>query len=386
MSDSLSKAIKEFENQFGRPPQFVARAPGRVNLIGEHVDYNGGLVLPMAIERCTYIAADLATHEDHSRIYSANLKEVKQLRLDDQIPGGEDHWLSYFLGVMRLFPASIPNLDVVIYSEIPIGAGLSSSAALEVALLKVLEAVSGVYLDPLEGALLCQQAENEFAGVPCGMMDQVASMVGRKDHAVLIDCAQPTFEFIDGFNDDISFLIVNSMQSHSLAAGAYAERRSECEKVASILGVESLACSSVDELNSRQQGIPPGLFRRARHVLTEIERVNQFINLIYKQDWVGAGMILYQSHQSLRDDFEVSAPGLDTLVEIAEEIGVAEGVFGCRMTGGGFGGSVITLVDSPFADSVAFQFVEAYEQRVGVTPDFLLTAPAAGAAILIPDA
>lgn len=382
MNDILVEIIAKFELQFGRRPKFVCRAPGRVNLIGEHIDYNGGLVLPMAIERDTYLAADLAPIAGLTTVYSHNLDRSSSWHLQEPLLMPEDFWACYVKGVLELHPAEVPALDILVQSFVPIGAGLSSSAALEVATLKLVEAVTGKILDPIEGAKLCQRAEHEYAGVPCGIMDQMASIAGQTGMAVLIDCSVPTFSYLKVLDDSASFLIVNSMQTHDLSSGGYAERRSECDAAALALGVDSLGACHPSLLAERSSELEPVLFKRAKHVLSEIKRVEDFVTAIGNGDNTTAGTILYESHASLRDDFEVSASGLNQLVQIAEKIGPAHGMFGCRMTGGGFGGSVIALVDSNQSQAIAETMVREYEQLTGILADSLLTRPGPGAEVL----
>jgi galactokinase len=387
--DALARDVAaRFAERFRRPPRWIAAAPGRVNLIGEHVDYNGGFVLPMAIERFTVIAADAAHgNSNEVRLASTDFDEEATFRLHaPMIPGGPP-WSNYVRGVLAGYLARgfvIPGLDALVSSTVPIGGGLSSSAALEVATATLAEAIAGESLDTAAKALLCQRAEHEFAGVPCGIMDQFIVTGARHDHAMLLDCRSMEFDFIPFANHAVTVLTINSHVKHSLAGGEYARRRAECETAARILGVPMLREATPDDLNRRRDQLGPEIFRRARHVVGEIERTTAAARAIAAEDWPTVGAAMYASHASLRDDFEVSCPELNLLVDLAAALGPAQGVLGSRMTGAGFGGCTVSLVRTDAVDAVARSIGEDYRKQTGIEATMFSTRPSGGARVLLP--
>jgi len=385
-SDLLGSArekASQFANRFGREPQWLAAAPGRVNVIGEHTDYNEGFVLPMAIERYVVVAAaprlgDAAS----SRWYSVNLDATVELSPTGAGSPSTVAWARYIQGVFAGFAQqghSPPPLDVFIYSTVPVGAGLSSSAALEVAVATLLEAVCDTALEPFEKARLCQQAEQAFAGVPCGIMDQYSSVFGQRDHLMLLDCRTNSHRSIPLVDSEVSVLIFNSHAKHDLAAGAYAERRATCESAAAALGVASLRNLTPAQAIERRGLLTDAQFRCARHVTTENERTCSAARAIAGGDWDQVGELLAASHRSLRADFQVSCRELDMLVELAEQ---QPGVLAARMTGGGFGGCTINLVRTDALETVAEAVCREYQQATGIEPDAIITRPADGAVVL----
>ncbi|HEV3415706.1 MAG TPA: galactokinase [Pirellulales bacterium] len=387
--DALAREVAaRFNERFRRPPRWMAAAPGRVNLIGEHVDYNGGFVLPMAIERFTVIAADAAeSNSNEVRLASADFGEEATFRLHSQMVPGGPPWSNYVRGVLAGYLArgfAIPGLDALVASSVPIGGGLSSSAALEVATATLVEAIAGESLDTAAKALLCQRAEHEFAGVPCGIMDQFIVTGARHDHAMLLDCRSMAFEFVPFENHAVTVLTINSHVKHSLAGGEYAKRRAECEAAARILGVPTLRDATPDDLNRQREELGPEIFRRARHVVAEIERTTAAARAIAAEDWPMVGAAMYASHASLRDDFDVSCPELNLLVDLAAALGPERGVLGSRMTGGGFGGCTVSLVRTDAVDAVARSIGESYREQTGIAATMFPTRPAAGARILPP--
>ena len=362
----------------------MAAAPGRVNLIGEHTDYNDGFVLPMALDRRTVVAAGPRVGSVLS-LCSAELDETVELDLSRPLVPRPGHWSSYAAGVVagvKARGASVPGLDVVIESDVPLGAGLSSSAAFEVAMATLLEEITGDRLDPREKARLCQRAEHDFAGVPSGIMDQLVAVLGRAGSAVRIDCRSLEVDYLDLSDPQVTVMIVNSNVRHDLADGAYADRRAACHDAARVLGVRALRDANLEDIEMHARALGPVLVRRARHVVSENARVLGAADAFRRGDWDEAGRLMYRSHESLRDDFEVSCPELDTLVEIAVDLGRAGGVFGCRMTGGGFGGSVVCLVQSEAAADVSAAFERSYRERTGRTATVLSSRPGGGAEVL----
>jgi galactokinase len=274
------------------------------------------------------------------------------------------------------------SFQAVIDSNVPIGGGLSSSASIEVATATLLEAITGTTLDPIEKALLCQKAEHEYAGVPCGIMDQFASVMGREDQLMLLDCRSQQLELIPLHDPAVTVLIVNTNVKHELSGGEYAERRAQCESVARKLGVASLRDAAFPQLKVRGRQLEPVEFRRARHIISEIARTVKAAGAIKNGDWCEVGALMYASHDSLRDDFEVSCRELDLLVKIAREIGPQGGVIGSRMTGGGFGGCTVTLVETEKVAAVTAQLLERYRAATNIDASTLTSRPARGAHIV----
>jgi len=380
-------AASDFALRFGRPPRWIVAAPGRVNLIGDHTDYSGGLVLPMAIERYTVIAAAPAVAGAGRRLqlYSAAVNQSVDIPLDSPPSVGEPSWANYARGVVAGFLARgqvLPALDALVVSDVPLGGGLSSSAALEVALATLLETALGQPMDVAEKARLCREAEHEYARVPCGIMDQLISAMGNETGALLIDCRTGQTQAVPFADPTVSLLIANSEVRHSLGAGAYALRRSDCIEAARALGVPELGQANPAMVQAAEAKLPGVLYRRARHVVTENERARAAAQAFAAGDWRTAGALMYESHRSLRDDFEVSSPELDTLVELARDIGESDGVFGARMTGGGFGGCMVTLVATDRASAVGTRLADGYRQRHERALTWFIARPSRGAHVI----
>jgi len=366
----------------------VVAAPGRVNLIGEHIDYNDGFVLPLAIERYVVMATALPENESsHSsiRIHSLNLAETELIPTDQSIQPGRQGWVRYVEGVIAGFVELGENIlafDAVIGSNVPVGGGLSSSAALEVATATLLEQVTGHSLGLKEKALLCQLAEHRFAGVPCGIMDQFSSVFGKVDELMLIDCRSLVIESVPFDFGEISVLITNSNVKHELTGGEYRERRSQCASALSKLDQASWRDVTVGQLEQRRDALTEIEFRRARHVVTEIERTIAVSHAFRSGDWEMVGKLMFASHSSLRDDYDVSCPELDRLVQIASSIGKQDGVLGSRMTGGGFGGCTVSLVCTKQLETVISSLTKQYESATGISPFCFASRPARGAHVI----
>ena len=312
----LGRTTELFTKCFGHAPRWVVAAPGRVNLIGEHTDYNDGFVLPMAIERHIVIAADTNTKHNVT-LHSVTTGETASFGLRPRVVRGEPGWSNYVRGVIAGFQKpgqKVPGFDAVIESSLPYGGGLASSAALEVATATLIEAITGQVLDPIDKALLCQRAEHDFAGVPCGIMDQFTSILAQENHALLLDCRSRTTTPVPMTNPEVTVLIVNTNIRHKLAESEYAKRRSQCEAAARALKVAALRDATPETLSAAQKQMEPVVFRRARHVITENERTLQMARAIQASDWPAVGQLMYASHASLRDDYEVSCLELDTVV------------------------------------------------------------------------
>jgi galactokinase len=373
-----------FKKCFGHAPRWMVAAPGRVNLIGEHTDYNDGFVLPMAIERYMVIAAD-RNNDRHVTLHSVTTGETATFSIRTRVAKGNPGWSNYLRGVIAGFQKRgqrITGFDAVIDSTLPYGGGLASSAALEVATATLLEAIAGHSLDPMEKALLCQVAEHDFAGVPCGLMDQFTSVLAKADHALLLDCRTRKATPVPMTDPDICVLILNTHVRHKLSDGEYAKRRSECEQAARILKVPALRDATMTALKRVQKQLGPVSFRRARHVITENERTLEAAKAIKAGQWRRVGKLMYASHNSLRHDYEVSCRELDVLVDAAAKIPESEGMLGCRMTGAGFGGCAVSLVKAHAVRDITRKLEEAYEQQTGNNLALFSSRPAAGTRIL----
>jgi galactokinase len=389
LKEVSNSAAKQFAEAYGRPPRWMAAAPGRVNVIGEHTDYNDGFVFPMAIDCYTVIAAAPGVAGSKEvRIRSSSSTGEKPVVIDltkPLKPAPKGTWFNYPLGVIAGFLAKGLNpggFDALIHSTVPLGGGLSSSAALEVSMATLLEAITGKTLDPVEKALLCQKAEHDFAGMPCGIMDQFISVMGKEDHLLLLDCRSCKPDLVPMSDPSVAILITNTNVKHELTGGGYAKRRQQCEEAARILGLKSLRDADGAGLERAKGKMDEVVYRRARHVIGEIERTVNAAEGVRASNWPTVGQLMYASHYSLKDDYEVSCPELDAVVEIAQAIGYKGGVFGCRMTGGGFGGCAVALVDASKVAEISSRIASEYEQRTKIKPTLFVSRPSAGAALL----
>jgi galactokinase len=378
------RAAALFGRCFGHPPRWLVAAPGRVNLIGEHTDYNEGFVLPMAIERHVLIAGH-TNKRGQVTLHSTATGETASFKMRPSVTRGEPGWSNYVRGVVAAFQERHPKLpafDALIDSTLPYGGGLASSAALEVAVATLLEAIVGTPLDPLEKAVLCQHAETDFAGVPCGIMDQFTSILGRENHALLLDCRSRTTTPVPMSNPEVTVLIINTTVRHRLAQSEYPKRRDECMAAALSLKVPTLRDATLEALQAASTRLDPVVFRRARHVITENARTLEVARAIQASDWPAVGKLMYASHASLRDDYEVSCRDLDIVVEIAQGIGAEGGMIGCRMTGAGFGGCAVSLVKTESLKRITRTMDEAFEKKTGRQASIFSSRPAAGASVL----
>ncbi len=386
MDDVAERARDAFQTHFGRPPRWLASAPGRVNLIGEFTDFNDGFVLPMAIGRRTVIAAAPNNSSDTIGLRSEATGETVSVSLGETLhPEGKGRWTNYPKGVLAGFLESglrPPGFDAVIHSDVPIGAGLSSSAALETAMASLLEAITGVVLDPVDRILLCQKAEHVFAGVPCGIMDQFISALGRSGQVMLLDCRSKEPTWLPWADPSVAVLIINTNVKHELSSSGYADRRRSCETAARVMGVPSLREATMTKLREVSGSLDEMSVRCARHVIGEIERTTRAAECIRLGEWVDFGRLMGESHVSLRDDYAVSCFELDSAVEIAQGIGRAGGVFGCRMTGGGFGGCAVALIETSSQDAIVHEIAAAYLQRTGIEAALFVSRPAEGANVV----
>lgn len=393
------EAAGAFASRFGAAPRWIAAAPGRLNLIGEHTDYTGGFVLPMAIERWCVAAASPARRE-RSIIRSRALDDEVEIDLSRPLTKSRRRtrsaWVNYLLGVAREFQSQgliLPNLEVLIESTVPVGSGLSSSAALTVAFATLLEEVTGAPLDGREKAAMCRAAECDFAGTPCGIMDQFVCVHARPGCALHLDCLNETFEHVPlPPRDEAVVLVIDTRVEHELAAGRYGEVLKQCltaigavrEITAGTFGASNIRDLDDATLRRCAECMSPNLFRTVRHVVSENRRVLEAVDALRARDLDRFGSLMYASHESLRDDYRVSCPELDAIVETARAIGRAGGIFGARMTGAGFGGCAIALVSPEAAQSASQRIAAAYEQRFGMRPATFPTSAVAGAAVIVP--
>lgn len=367
MRETEQRALRAYEEVFGGEPDLVASAPGRVNLIGEHTDYNGGFVLPCAIDRRVAVAVGYGD----DGLYSADFDESRPL------DGKDSSWADYPRGVVWALAEAghkVGSFRAAFAGDVPLGAGLSSSAAIEAATALALDALCGLGLSRRDLAVVCQRAENGYVGVRSGIMDQYASLLCERGTALLVDCRTLEAETVplDLAGAGLSLLVCDTRVERGLADTGYNERREQCERAARSLGVEELRDARDDELQRRLSGVE---LRRARHVVSENARVLEAAAALRRRDFERFGSTMYASHASLRDDYEVSTPELDAFVGLAREAGA----LGARLTGAGFGGCAVALLPSPETDRFASRVREAFAGRGFEEPVFYEFLPAAGA-------
>jgi len=364
--------LATFDEVFTRCPTVVSEAPGRVNLIGEHTDYNEGFVLPLAIDRTVTVAAAPANGKA-VRVYSGDFDARDEWRADAPRRTGRREWRDYVRGVAwALLDAGyeLRGGDLAITGGVPLGAGLSSSAALELAVAGAFCALAELDVDGQKLALLCQKAENQFVGVQCGIMDQLAAACSRAGNALLIDCRSLELEYVP-LPPEIAVVVVDSKVQRELGETAYNERQEECAAAARTLGVKSLR----DAAERDTLRLPEPLDGRARHVIGENARVLAAADAMRRGDGAPLGQLMYESHASLRDDFEVSTPELDLLVKLASG---TDGVIGARLTGAGFGGCTVNLLMAGAEERFESEVVERYRQETGLAAEMLVCKPADG--------
>jgi galactokinase len=369
--------LERFFLLFDRPAVLLTRAPGRVNLIGEHTDYNDGFVLPAAITRETRIAL-APRHDRQVRLVAMDLNRETEFDLARIEPVDDQRWSNYVRGVAAgLQDAGYPvrGMDALIHGDVPIGAGLSSSAAVEMAAIQAFSAAGDFRVPPEEAARIGQRAEHVFVGTKCGLMDQLASALGQPDHVLLIDCRDLNYQAVP-LPDRAAILIADTAVRRQLAASAYNERRAQCEAAARILGVPALRDATLEMLD--QTDLDAVVSRRARHVITENARVLDTVAALQSNDLVRVGQFMNASHASLRDLYQVSSAELDTMVEL---LCAQPGCYGARLTGAGFGGCAVALMQGEAADAAIPAVTDAYRKRTGLTPALYLTKAGAGAGI-----
>jgi galactokinase len=377
---ALGKLAAVFSSRFPSTPRFF-RAPGRVNLIGEHTDYNEGFVLPAAIDLYTWTAVAPRTDRTLS-VFSENFHEAEEIDLAASSPKPRDHWSDYVRGVaLMLQKAGVPlrGANIAIYSNVPLGSGLSSSAALEVSVASALLAASGHTVALAEIARICQRAENEFVGARVGIMDQTASCVGAKDKAILLDCRSLEYKLLP-MPAGVTMVICNTMVKHEHSGGEYNDRRTQCEEGVYLLkqffpGIKALRDVTLAEIEVHRSDLPELIYRRCHHVVSENERVLRTVAAWEQENWTEIGQCMADSHLSLKRDYEVSSRELDLMVEAATG---RQGVIGSRMTGGGFGGCTINLVEDSAIADFTVGVKAAYRKTVNIDPDIYVTTAGAG--------
>ncbi|MET3367056.1 UNVERIFIED_CONTAM: galactokinase [Jeotgalibacillus campisalis] len=369
-----------FQETFGAAADGVWQAPGRVNLIGEHTDYNEGFVLPFAINKTAKVALRVRDDSKVRMLSTFGGHGVVEADLADSEPGSGEGWSRYPLGVawaLKERGIEVPGFDLLLDSDVPSGAGLSSSHAIECAVISALNELTGAGLAAEDLVLATQRAENVFVGAPTGIMDQSASLRGAKGHAVFLDCRDQHVELVpfDAEASGLVLLVIDTKVSHSHADGGYASRRASCELGAEILGVKALRDVGVERLEEASGLLDETTLRRVRHVVTENDRVLQTVEVLGTRGPAAIGALLDASHVSMRDDFEISCPELDVAVDTSR----ANGAIGARMTGGGFGGSAIALTPVGQEQQVRDAVVRSFAEAGFAAPDIFTVTPAAGA-------
>jgi galactokinase len=379
LSGSAQSAAELFEKQFGYKPAGVWSAPGRVNLIGEHTDYNEGFVLPFAIDRRTYAAVGLRD-DQLARIASSFAGEVIEFEISKISKGAVAGWSAYPLGVAWALVqagATSQGFDLYVESNVPVGAGLSSSAAIECSVAIALNDLWGAGLSKNVLAKVGQKAENEIVGAPTGIMDQTASLFGQADHAVFLDCrtldAKATALSLK--ENGLEIVVMDTRVAHRLTDGGYAARRASCEKAAELLGVSSLRHVTIESLEASSHLLDDVVYKRAKHVVTENERVEKTVKLLSELGPKSIGQLMIDSHSSMRDDFQISITELDVAVETA----MSEGAVGARMTGGGFGGAAIAIIDSQKVAGLTMAVIEKFQKEGFEKPEIFKVIPDDGA-------
>jgi galactokinase len=384
MSSRLESLRHAFRMQYGRAPSFFVRAPGRVNLIGEHTDYNEGFVLPMAIDRDVRLA--LAPRADRQVcVFSLNFQQTDRFSLDNLQQTETTAWSNYLRGVawaLQQAGFTLTGFDAVIEGNVPLGSGLSSSAATELATVTAFRTVGNLAVGPVQAALLSQTAENDFVGVKCGIMDQYISSLGQAGHALLIDCRSLAYEAVP-LPIGVQFIIVDSGVRRGLVDSAYNERREQCEEGARRLGVKALRDVDPAQFDRLAADLPPLVAQRCRHVVEENARVLHGVAALQRGDVATFGLDMDKSHVSLRDLYAVSHPALDILVEIAR---AAPGCLGSRLTGAGFGGCTVSLALAEHVPAIVDTIRDEYPRRTGLTPQIYLSGAESGAGILAAEA
>lgn len=367
-----------FQERFGQRPTYMVRAPGRVNLIGEHTDYNDGFVLPMAIDRAAWIA--LRPRDDRQvKVYALDYGDQEDFSLDGA--GRTNNWADYLVGVawaLQIEGYELAGWDGVLGGDVPNGAGLSSSAAVELATARAFAAISGFNWQPVRMAQIGQKAENNWVGVKCGIMDQMASAAAQEDHALFLDCRSLEHQHVP-LPEGVAVVVMDTSTRRGLVDSAYNERRAQCEQAASFFGVPALRDVSLDEFNAKCANLDDVVMRRARHIVTENQRVLETVAAMRAGDVLKAGRLFNESHASLRDDFEVTNEALNQMVNCAQAHSVC---YGARMTGAGFGGCAVALVKREQVEAFVEATGKAYRAVSGLDAVIYVCSAAQGASLV----
>ncbi|MBA3353058.1 MAG: galactokinase [Blastocatellia bacterium] len=382
MEKELENLAGEFGRSYSSTPRFF-QAPGRVNLIGEHTDYNDGFVMPFAIDRRVLVAAS-GREDSKITARALDVNDAVSIDLADAPEYRRGSWVDYVEGTARCIAkrfGPIRGADLMFTSTVPSGAGLSSSAAIEIAIGTALLTLSELEIDGKLLAFAAQEAEHEYVGIRSGIMDQFVSVFGKSRNAMLLDCRSLDLEYIPIVSGDTAIAVIDTNVKHNLAATEYNTRRRECEMGVEILaknlpGIRSLRDVAIEDLDEHGNLLAENIRRRCRHVISENDRTIAAASALRRSDIVEAGRLMFESHRSLRDDYEVSCPELDCLVDVASAV---TGVHGARMTGGGFGGCTVNLVDRSSINELRASVVEKYQARFGILPDFYLFEASDGA-------
>jgi len=383
--DRADKIARVFRKQFGAAPTVIARAPGRVNLIGEHTDYNDGFVFPAAIDRDVYVAVR-ATGDDRARLFAANFRRRTEFPLSDVRHHPPERWSHYERGVVVMLQReghALGGFQAAIDGDVPSGAGLSSSAAVEVATATALNALFGLEIDPVPLALLCQRAENQFVGVNSGIMDQFISALGKRETALLIDCRSLEYRHVP-IGPDAQIVVADTSVKRGLVDSEYNARRAECEAAVRLLSerlpnVRALRDVTVEHLREYEDALPDVVRRRARHVVTENDRTLMSVAALEAGNLVEFGRLMDESHASLRHDYEVTVPQLDVMVAAARAV---PGVLGSRMTGAGFGGCTVSLLKPGAVDAFLRDVPARYRRETGLIPKVYVCRSVDGATVV----
>lgn len=375
------KSPQLFEQKYAKKPELTVYAPGRVNIIGEHTDYNDGFVMPCAINYGTAISG--AKRDDGVfNVYAADLDASDSFSLQQEICRSEHKWQNYVRGVVYFIQQRCPEFrqgaDLVISGNVPLSSGLSSSASLEVAVGKFCQQLGNLSLTHTEIALIGQKAENQFVGANCGNMDQLISALGQEDHLLMIDCRSLQTQATP-VPHNVAVMIVNSNVKHDLVTGEYNTRRQQCEAAAKFFGVKALRDVSVAQFKEKEAeltALDEEVAKRARHIVTENQRVLEAVEALNQGDIPRLGELMGQSHSSMRDDFEITVPEIDYLVELAQQAIGSEG--GARMTGGGFGGCIVAIAPTEKVEAVRQIIADNYEKRTGIKETFYVCTASAG--------
>jgi galactokinase len=384
MNVQARDVAQEFGHRFGRRPT-VSRAPGRVNLIGEHTDYNDGFVMPAALEFATLVAASPRT-DRRLHVYSIILDQTREFDLDAPAETGRHDWSDYIFGVAVMLERSgrrLSGADLVVSTDVPLGSGLSSSAALEVSSAHALLTASGLHFEPIAVAKICQRAENDYVGMRCGIMDQYVSACGVAGAALLIDCRTLESRNVP-IAPNLRLLVANSGVRHQHAGGEYNARREACEEGVRLLKpalgpIKALRDVTPEVLEANRKRLPELIYRRCRHIVTENARVLEAERALIAGDFAACGAAMNASHASMRDDFEITCPEVDFLAELAQ---ATSGVFGSRMTGGGFGGCTVSLVEAGAVKRVSQILIDGYRVGCGRDAEVFDCSPSDGAGLI----